>query len=64
MEKNYIFTTKDGKHQVNILGYGGEKRMGSLLRKNKNLKVSDSSSVTTIITDFEDLATLEKEILY
>lgn len=64
MEKTYIFKTKDEKQEVIIRGVGGMKKLEVLRKKFPNIKVQGGGLVTTIITDFEDMPTLEKEINY
>lgn len=63
MEKTYIFKTKDGTKEFTVRGSGGMKRREVLKKKNPNIKINAGSMVTTIITDFEDVATLEKEVM-
>ena len=62
MQRNYIFKTKDGLHEVSIRGIAGLKKMEELKQDNPKLAIQAGTFVTTIITDFEDGSTLEKDI--
>ena len=64
MEKNYIFKTKDGKHEFILKGNSGIKKIEELQNRNFSINVQVGGILTVITTDFEDVATLEKEINY
>lgn len=63
MEKNYIFKTKDGSFEVSLRGGSGAIRMGLMQKQGKVISVQGGAMVTTIITNIEDSADLEKQIL-
>ena len=63
MQRNYIFKTKDGTHEVSVRGTKGLKKLNDLKEKNPDIKIQHGALVVVIITDFEDLETLKKEVL-
>ena len=64
MGKTYVFKTKDGVHQFILRGQAGVKKIREFEEKNYEIKIQAGGMTTTIMTTFEDKATLEKEVMY